>query len=172
LRYDTWSRRSGLEKLTIFPRRFAEWYADFRRHPKPTDEQSKSVGPVAESLPEQDIVAAYLWELAGYSARPYSGRVALFTSEDAPVRKNRTACGWEEFVAKLEVHAIPGSHGGCVTAERHALFEKIKGCLEEPSVSGERTNGAWETAQNIPDRAELLPVEALGTPLGTPADPF
>jgi amino acid adenylation domain-containing protein len=131
-RIDFWLGLRGADKLTYFRLKFSEWLARFRRRQMPAGEHGGNGGPAASPPlpPLRETLIRFQWELAGYTARPYSGRVAFFPSEDAPRHNDNATYGWSEFLAKVEVRPIPGNHGGCVTSHREVFFEKVKACLE------------------------------------------
>jgi len=135
LRCEFWLKLSGCDKLTFLRLKFAERLWKFQPRPKLADENREESKLVTdnEAWPDlRDTSLAFQWELAGYSAGSYSGRAILFTSGDTKARHRDRMYGWGEFVARIEVHPIPGNHGGCVTTHREFLFEKLKACLEAP----------------------------------------
>jgi amino acid adenylation domain-containing protein len=135
LRCEFWLNLSGCDKLTFLRLKFAERLWKFQPRPKLAGENREESNLVAdyEAWPDlRDTSLAFQWELAGYSAGSYSGRAILFTSGDTKARHRDRMYGWGNFVARIEVHPIPGNHGGCVTTHRHFLFEKLKACLEAP----------------------------------------
>lgn len=70
-----------------------------------------STGPASANAAER----AHLEAIRAYVVQPYAGRVTLFRALEQP-----TGCvadprsGWGPFAPNLEVHAIPGGHGGII----------------------------------------------------------
>jgi hypothetical protein len=112
-----------------------EWLSNRSQRPEVADEAAEDGAPTGV-LPEIPLLAetllAFQWELAGYSARPYAGRVELFLSEETAARGDSVVHGWRKLVPGVDVHLIPGNHGGCVTSHRDVLLEKLRTCLGNP----------------------------------------
>jgi hypothetical protein len=77
---------------------------------------------------------AFLWELAGYSARNYSGDTALFISEDGAGPYHDMSRVWKKYAARIEEYHVPGNHDDCVTRYRDVLCERLKACLDARGI--------------------------------------
>ncbi len=142
MRSDFWMNLNGPEKLNYIRIKMREWLsrrarrrgvANAARVAHAIDAPNGAAPEVMLEIPLlAETLLAFQWELAGYSARPYAGRLALFLSEETASRGTNVLRGWRKLVTRMDVHLIPGNHGGCVTSHRDTLFEELKTCIARP----------------------------------------
>jgi thioesterase domain-containing protein len=75
-----------------------------------------------------DVVELYYRATRQYVPRRFPGRIAVLRSGGA--RDARPDLGWGSFAARLETHAIPGSHLASITRHVAATGARIKACLD------------------------------------------
>jgi aspartate racemase len=124
---------SARDKVAFFIRK----YRERRAHRAPAETPAAGANGIGEghaaAAPARTLEATmltFLWELAGYSARNYSGDVALFMSEEWTDPNRGMARAWKKYAARIEEYHVPGNHGDCVTRYRDVLCESLKACLD------------------------------------------
>jgi len=124
----------GAEKIEFFRLKLREKLVA-RRNKPPLPDAGRAPGLISQpqelpiALPLREAVKIFQWEMAGYKPRPYTGRVALFLSEEWETRRRDCREAWRALGAAVEVQTVPGNHGGCVTSHRQFLLEKLKRCF-------------------------------------------
>jgi amino acid adenylation domain-containing protein len=134
IRSDFWLNLRGVEKLSFFQIKMREWLSNRSRRSPVASAATQDAAPPVETI-EIPLLAetllAFQWELAGFHVRPFPGRLVLFLSEESAARGNKVIDGWQKLVTSVDVHLIPGNHGGCVTSHRDVLLQKLATCLAQ-----------------------------------------
>ena len=104
--------------------------------------------PTSEEL-RDDWAGWFGWMLAGYTPRPYPGKVTIFWSSEEPVDEpnalgvSQRIAVWQKFVqaAETETRMIPGTRSSCRTKHVHALAAHLGECLlkAQTTLPGQRS---------------------------------
>ena len=75
-----------------------------------------------------DLTARYRRAVHAYVPAPYPGRLVVLRSER--LEDPRPDLGWSQASPRVEVHAVPGDHLGCITRHVDATAGRLRACLE------------------------------------------
>jgi len=96
--------------------------------------KSRALGtaPEGETLRErrERIAKAYRWIDQHYIPGEYANPVTLFWAENDPDAPEDAAGHWRKVSPRVDLHVIPGTHLGSLTADVRTLAEHLRRCLK------------------------------------------